>query len=395
MKTLLVSLLLGLAFQGLRVQSQDLEAVHEWGTFTTFSGSDGTPIGWWSQALEGPAVLPEFVVPIGMKGGSPFVTRMETPVLYFYAKQPTEVKVRVDYRQGLLTEIFPPGRHEMPQQYNAQQPSSAYSWTVDLLPPDSAVGDTIPPVGKRGSHYQQAREVPDAWIVQSKPLTGEAQPAKVAAEKFIFYRGAGAGTFPLQSSLKEDGSLTVNTYSAITTEAFLVRVRDGVTHWQRAQIATKPTTDGSTQSFTVAAPDDSSSAEGLAAALRQALTTAGLTTAEAAAMVATWHEAWLGEEGTRLLYLIPEPWINERLPLQITPAPKEMKRVFVARDELFPPQQEQTLVDTLTGIHTDAERAKMIASLRLGRFVHPAVERALKINEQKLRNAFYGAMLKQ
>lgn len=394
MKTLLVSLLLIMAFQDLRAQAQDLEAVHEWGTFTTFSGSDGTPIAWWSQALEGPAALPEFVVPVPRfsKAMSPYITRMETPVLYFYAKRPTEANVQVQYLQGVLTDIFPAGHHlARPSNLPA---NSAYSWTVDLLPPSSPELINLPLVGKRGAHYAHAREVPDAWLVKSKDTGVEASGVKSGTEKFIFYRGAGTDSFPLTTSLGEDGTLTANTFAPITGDAFFVSVSQGTLRWRGVKLAMKPDEQSRYQPVTIPALKAEGSADGLAAALRQSLTTAGLTPAEAAAMVATWKEAWLDEDGTRLLYLMPEAWVNQRLPLKITPAPKELKRVFVARNEIFPPQQEQTLVDTLTGNHTDAERAKMITSLNLGRFASPALERALKINEQKLRNAFYGAMLK-
>lgn len=393
MKNLFVIALLCIASPALRAQAPSLEAVHEWGTFTTFSGSDGVPLPWWTPVLEGPSALPEFVQPLGLKSGAPHLMRMETPVLYFYASQAMEVNVRVDYRQGLLTEVFPLGKQVMVQPFNSFQPSSAYVWEIGLLPPDSSARDSIPSVGTRGSHYRHAREVPDAWIVRSKPRPGDTANSRGSAEKLIFYRGAGGTPFPLQASLREDGSLAVNTTSEITTEAFFVSVQGGIINWRGAQLAMKPETDGRIQPYTMAGPVAGSTADGLAAALRQALSSAGLTSAEAAAMVATWKEAWLGEEGTRLLYLIPEAWINERLPLQITPRPKELKRVFVARNELFSPQQEQLLMKSLTGTQTDAERGGMIRSLRLGRFTNPALERALKISEQNLRNAISRAMV--
>lgn len=392
MKHWLAILLLSMTSQALRAQSPALDAVHEWGTFTTFSGSDGVPLGWWTPSLEGPAALPEFVHTIGMKTGGAYAMRMETPVLYFYANQPTEVSVRVDYRQGMLTDIFPPGKREIIQPLDPLRPSSAYTWKIDLLPPDSTARNDVPSVRTRGAHYAHAREVPSAWIVRAQPRPGDDPKSKANTEKFIFYRGAGAGTFPLRTWLGEDGSLSVGASSEITTEAFLVRVQNGVVHWRAAPIRTKPERDGRIQRFRIAAPEKDGSDETLAAALRQALSAAGLTSAEAEAMVATWHEAWLAEEGTRLLYLLPETWINEQLPLEISPEPKELKRVFVARSELFPPEQEQMMVKALTGPHTDAERASMISALRLGRFTHPALERAVKINENKLRAAFFAAM---
>ena len=63
--------------------------VHEWGTFTMLSGSNGTPVPWY-QPFNDLARLPGFVgVSIMGKTGSATV-RMETPVIYFYPEKETE-----------------------------------------------------------------------------------------------------------------------------------------------------------------------------------------------------------------------------------------------------------------------------------------------------------------
>src|SRR5438876_10474217 len=73
--------------------------VHEWGTFTSFSGSDGVPAGFRPNNAD----LPDFVYrPAGaedVKGVrlARFGTvSMETPVIYFYAAKETRVSVPVD-----------------------------------------------------------------------------------------------------------------------------------------------------------------------------------------------------------------------------------------------------------------------------------------------------------
>src|SRR6185369_8675445 len=69
--------------------------------------------------------------------------------------------------------------------------------------------------------------------------------------------------------------------------------------------------------------------------LRAALTAAGLYEKEAEAMVKTWDDSWLGEPGLRVLYVLPQKWADGVLPVKITPAPAEMKRVFVGRAEII------------------------------------------------------------
>src|ERR1043166_10312982 len=80
--------------------------VHEWGTFTSVAGPDGTAIDWLPAG--GPTDLPCFVSvsgagPKGLaitdQGGRSKVSkvRMETPVLYFYAPEEQTVKVKVSF----------------------------------------------------------------------------------------------------------------------------------------------------------------------------------------------------------------------------------------------------------------------------------------------------------
>jgi hypothetical protein len=86
--------------------------VHEWGTFTNFSGSDGVQLEF-RPLLQ--YDLPPFVISYldqwGLslrKWDLPSFQRMETPVTYFYTPVERDVRVRVGFPQGLLTEFYPP-----------------------------------------------------------------------------------------------------------------------------------------------------------------------------------------------------------------------------------------------------------------------------------------------
>ena len=85
--------------------------VHEWGTFTSIAGGDGAALQW--RPLSGNTDLPCFVErsPLQVKGDMAGTVRMETPVLYFYAPHETTVAVDVRFRQGVITEWFPPAAH--------------------------------------------------------------------------------------------------------------------------------------------------------------------------------------------------------------------------------------------------------------------------------------------
>ena len=84
--------------------------VHEWGTFTRFSGSDGAPVGFHPNNAD----LPGFVY---SEDGDPNVKRvrlaqdgtvsMETPVIYFYTDKEIRASVRVNFPKGWITEWYP------------------------------------------------------------------------------------------------------------------------------------------------------------------------------------------------------------------------------------------------------------------------------------------------
>ena len=162
--------------------------VHEWGTFTIVSGSDGMPIQWY-QPLGALSELPAFVYPRQnadgafsygySKGGAPYFVRMETPVLYFYSEKPMPVTVEVAMKDGQITEWFP---QCAPESLPFSRRGMSRAWNGELLPPTDAAAEKLTPAvtGAQGAHYAHAREVPGAWRFRTKK--GD------EAEKFIFYQ---------------------------------------------------------------------------------------------------------------------------------------------------------------------------------------------------------------
>ncbi|MBO0700771.1 MAG: hypothetical protein J2P46_20405, partial [Zavarzinella sp.] len=84
----------------------DKFVVHEWGTFSTFSGSDGKPLKFYPNDTD----LPAFVHGRhrDVKGGrTDVMVSLETPVLYFYTDRDRTVSVRADFPKGLMTDWYP------------------------------------------------------------------------------------------------------------------------------------------------------------------------------------------------------------------------------------------------------------------------------------------------
>ncbi len=169
--------------------------MHEWGTFTTFSGSDGVFMDYRPLAAEH-SDLPDYVRDRGSYSNFPLFSksriwgrvRMETPVTYFYTDRVRTVDVRVDFPEGLLTEFYPPVRQMLPAVddkniFGSGEAigNSRLNWgKVDLIPTDhllpgvtdeslrqqltTSLTDKLLPHAANEQHYAAARET-DAALV--------------------------------------------------------------------------------------------------------------------------------------------------------------------------------------------------------------------------------------
>jgi hypothetical protein len=394
MKTSILTLVAVIAANAIALSAENYY-VHEWGTMTQVAGSDGAPLQWYQPSAD-LAGLPIFV------GNNPFqgksvagtLLRMETPVLYFYPQAPMKATAGVTMESGRITEWFPyPATFPFALTAKTGEPvnlATPVEWRFELLPPDDKTAlAQIPPAPRgRGDHYAHAREVPDAWIVRSTYPTGSTQ-----ADKFIFYRGAADLRIPLLVTAPSDTELRlINTYSEPITGAFLLRVENNRASWRKLDALPVAPKDSPALAIEPPATAVDEAATSLAEAVKQELTSAGLTPAEAAAMVATWKEAWFKEPGTRVLALLPESWVNAVLPLKLSPTPTKVKRVFVARMEVFPPSQEKALAALLDQAVTELATPALAAAfqkLQMGRFGSAGLERAAAMKRMALQNAFY------
>lgn len=405
-----------LALLGSLILPSSLQAleVHEWGTFTILSSAQGGAVDWY-QPFSDISQLPQFTYnPMMMKQGIRNArVRMETPVIYFYPEEPMTVHARVAFRNGTITERFPAPANtpyssgglttitlenhaglvacsvKLPtsdQIFNqrveefasANRPLVTY-WTGDLLPPNHEDTKLIPAVtGKAGAHYAAARAVPDAWLFRSNTKDPfSIIPSNTQVEKFIFYRGAGQEVPPYYASMNNENSVTFRNHSQSgSTFQIAMRVRDGRATWTKMpNIAGPDGTSDRDSSVTFSEetiPVEQADKE-LSAVFLTELISRGLTKAEAQAMIDTWNHTWFTEPGQRVFTIVDRTWVDSVLPLAISPEPKKIERVFVARYEIISPETEQKLAKLLQEENSE-QSAREYASLQLGRFAHGAAE---------------------
>jgi hypothetical protein len=335
---------------------KDPFVVHEWGTFSTFSGSDGKNLKFYPNDKD----LPDFVYGRHrlVKGGrADVLVSLETPVLYFYTDRDRTVSVHVDFPKGLMTDWYPQA---------SRPPEQAIRWDgLNILAKDRP---TL--LGERDAGRYFAARATDAAIVRT---TGTDKPE---TEKFLFYRGVGDFQMPLIVRAMGGGEFKIkNTGKHAFAAYILVRVKDRQVSFKVFHQLSPGAED------TVELPAKSSTTESLADAMTGLLVDQGLYEKEARAMVKTWRTDWFGEEGVRVLYLVGEALTEEFLPLKINPKPDRQVRVLVGRHDLLPPEQEReidVLVKRLNGPSNAESRSADAELNKLGRYRWPAQKAAVE-----------------
>ena len=326
--------------------------VHEWGTFTSVAGQDGRAVEW--LPLSGPSDLPCFVerFRFNIKGSLRGKVRMETPVLYFYASHDTTVNVKVRFRQGVVTEWFPravvtPASAD-DSSFRRPDFSSSISWGDVKVRPGAQADFRS---DGSGSHYYLARGT-DASLLQSGSET----------EKFLFYRGVGGFEPPVSAFVAADGSVVVqNPSGEAVGDIILFENRRGTIAYEVRHAATGQITFGP--------PALDGEFVAPRAELEKILIAHGLYPREAKAMVDTWRDSWF-EEGTRLFYVAPRKLIDAILPLDLSPVPDTVARVFVGRVELVTSTTAREVEEAIA--KDDRQTLK-----RHGRFLQPIADRLL------------------
>jgi hypothetical protein len=361
---------------------------HEWGTFTSFSGSDGVPVGFNPNNTDLPGFM-YFQEGDGLtksnrlqRGGT---VSMETPVIYFYTDHDMRVSVKVDFPRGWITEWYPfaaGAPHPKLGKEKLDNTGQGIAWNVKLVPSEPAIF----PTEQGENHYYAARET-DAVPLQVEAAMPEGPRDHerrggivVQRERFLFYRGVGTFAPPLSVRALGGGKIRVTSAAGERISGLvLVTVRGGM-------VGFRPLGELDAGAQTEATiPEATVSRSELGETLVKSLTAAGLYEKEARAMVKTWDSAWFGEEGSRLLYLVPRSRTDELLPLTIDPKPTEVVRVLVGRHDFLTPEQEALAERQTERIRAaQAELNAAEQELRsLGRFSWEARQAAAKRLEAK------------
>ena len=329
--------------------------LHEWGTFTTVSGSDGQLLIGLEREEEH---LPNYVLHhpgfqptpgfIGFSKRMPLPVhnvkvKMETPVIYFHSDEAFTAHVKVGFNGGTISQWYPERsggetvlltdpetKKRLPNIDFAVPYTGSIEWEVDVLSPaESRKTSLFNPNDLLQWTYAR---VPEANLVES---------SNGSKEGFLFYRGLGSFEPGLITRFTSDDALHLDNHTGGEIPYTLVyeRLTDGTTRWFEAgKIGHQSTTSISTASLkSRPAGFDSELFE----TLRNNLAAQGLLASEAEAMVKTWWQSYFEKPGLRVFWVLPQEKTDSILPLSVEPAPAKTVRVIVGRSEVIRPQQER------------------------------------------------------
>ena len=295
--------------------SDNAGAVHEWGTFTSVAGADGSATRW--LPLSGPADLPCFVHRLDQRNVKLAFgrVRMETPVLYFYPLRPMSVSVHVDFPKGRVTEWYP--------QATSVQPLSSPKGWIEWKDVQVNHSGALLPKESTASRYYAARET-TAWPVSTG---GE-------NEKLLFYRGIGDFDVDLKPLVQSDGMVIHNDGPEAIPTAIVFENHEGKIGYRILHRLSTP--------VTVPFSELNGGMDALRKEMEQELVEMGLYQSEASAMLETWRDSWF-EKGLRVIYILPRSTADALLPISIQPSPSQLSRVFVGRVEVLSPWMREEI----------------------------------------------------
>ena len=203
-------------------------------------------------------------------------------------------------------------------------------------------------------------------------------PAGEQQEKFLFYRGVARFRVPVSAKLIAGGKVEMESTAEEEIPNTILFERRGERVGYRVGGALAKETVLDPPELTGDGDDPGRDLVGM-------LVRQGLYLDEAQAMVETWRGSWF-EEGSRLIYIVPEKFVNRILPLSIHPAPSQIARVFVGRLELVTPTTEEA-VEAAFASHDKATLEKY------GRFLEPILQTMMAKDSNRSHSAQYAQYL--
>ena len=375
--------------------------MHEWGTFTTVSGSNGdmltglhveeehlppfvySHVGMAPQAGNSTLFLnsptqnqilvrwsaDKLLVPVPMqisKGMQRAMLRnvtvkMETPVIYFYGDDTPKVHVKVGFNGGTISQWYPQrSAGDTPNKLTGKGLNISEDLKKSLngremvthSPIDFAkpyVGGIewdveIIPKAQADPAFTFKPEENYTWIY---PRVAEANMLKVGDEyeDYLFYRGIGNFQLPATFSVDSNETLKVqnNSKEAIPFAFAFENVGGKFRYKNLGSVESKQAALVAEDAWVTPKNPQIEVFQ----QMRRGLVAQGLSIDEANGMVKTWWKSYFNKPGLRVFWVVPQYNLEQVLPLTLDPKPEKSVRVIVGRADVLRPKFEQAMVASI------------------------------------------------
>lgn len=355
--------------------------LHEWGTFTTVSGSDGVLLTGLQREEE---LLPHFVHShFGLENGqmpdmaefqrisklhgtngfstrnskgfdgrpvSNVTVKMETPVIYFHSETGFKARVKVGFEGGSISQWYPgrSGGETLPEPAPpadpVKSPTPLTAWNIDFSKPYKGGiewdVEVLTPEASRATLTFKPKDSVN-WLRARVPEANVVRTASGETENYLFYRGIGNFKPGLHTTVSADETLHLANNSGGDIPYLLVFEQTG------GKVRWFAKSEGLKASVTLAVPEtsltpaESAFPSPVYDSIRSGLTASGLLESEADAMIQTWWNSYFESGGLRVFWIVPQTVTDRILPLTVTPQPEKIVRTLVGRSEVLRPSLEK------------------------------------------------------
>lgn len=396
--------------------------LHEWGTFTTVSGSDGillTGLEREEEPLPGfvhshagfennPARQLALMTQMMERHGMPFMTpgskgfgyrpvagvtvKMETPVLYFHSPEAFDVKVKIGFAGGTISQWYPARSAgevlpEPPAPADPKRnPTPLSAWLVDFTKGyQGSIEWEVKVLSPEESRDKVLFKPQDTlgWLRARVPGSNALRTSSGETEGYLFYRGMGRFDPGLKTTVDSGETLHVTnrTGAKISYLVAFERTAGGELRWtdRKDGLEAGNTLDLAETDLKL----EAGGFEPLYQAVKSGLTHCGLTEAESRAMVETWWQSYFEAPGLRVFWVVPRETTDRILPLEVSPAPASLVRVIVGRSEVFRPRDE-TKWQQMASVE-DSRQSVWPGTVASHRFGLPMNERVMALRARASR----------
>ncbi|MEO8617036.1 MAG: hypothetical protein ABI600_17985 [Luteolibacter sp.] len=365
----------------LGLQAASAYQLHEWGTFTTVSGSDGVLLSGLQREEEqlpafvhshfgfengqitsqeklasvmkthGYPAFPTLTKGLGRRPVSGVTVKMETPVIYFYSDKAFRAKVKVGFVGGTISQWYPnrSGGETLPEPTPSADPEKnpvpAEQWRIDFAKPYQGgiewdVNVLSPEESKSTLTFKPRDSV--NWLRARVPEANVVRTDSGETENYLFYRGVGHFTPGLLTTISSDETLQLQNQTGGDIPFYLVFERGlgGAVSWSAGKGGLK-TGESILLAKDKLTPTTGEFPEAIYHSMKSGLVASSLLESEANAMVQTWWTSYFESTGLRVFWVLPSSTTDKILPLAVSPQPEKIVRVLVGRSEVLRPSVER------------------------------------------------------